>query len=76
LDKKGFSIIFCIAQKGENNIKILKHLCLLFNGGIVSNHSVKNVYEYRISGVLNCSNVFSYFDNHILITKKGISYTL
>jgi len=75
-DKKGFSINFNIAQKGENNVKILKHLCLLFNGGIVSSHSVKNVYEYRISGVKNCSNVFSYFDNHILITKKAISYLL
>lgn len=75
-DKKGFSINFSIAQKGENNIKILKHLCLLFNGGIVSNHPVKNVYEYRISGVRNCLKVFSYFDNYILITKKGISYLL
>lgn len=76
LEKKGFSFIFCITQKGENNIEILKHFCLLFNAGIVSNHSVKNVYEYRISGVKNCSKVFSYFDNYILITKKQISYSL
>ena len=51
-------------------------MCILFNGGIVSNHSVDNVYEYRIGGVKNCQNIFPYFDNHRLRSKKAISYNL
>ena len=73
---KGFSFNFNISQKWEINKKILEHLCILFNGGIVSNHSVDNVYEYRIGGLKNCKNIFSYFDSHQLYTKKLISYTL
>jgi len=57
-------------------MKILEHLCVLFNGGIVSSHSADNVYEYRIGGLKNCKNIFSYFDTHTLCTKKLISYTL
>jgi len=49
---------------------------VLFNGGIVSSHSADNVYEYRIGGLKNCKNIFSYFDTHKLCTKKLISYTL
>ena len=75
-DKKGYSFNYNIAQKGESNIIILKHLCLMFKGGIVSNHSVKDVYEYRIAGVKYCSNIFPYFDKYTLLSKKSISYTL
>ena len=74
--KKGFSFNFNIAQKGESNIIILKHICLLFKGGIVSNHFVKDVYEYRIAGIKKCPNIFPYFDEYILLTKKSLSYTL
>jgi hypothetical protein len=49
---------------------------VLFNGGTVSKHSVDNVYEYRIGGVKNSKNVFSYFDTYKLCTKKLMSYTL
>jgi hypothetical protein len=73
---KGFSINFNIAQNFEENIEVLQHLCILFNGGIVSKHSVFNVNEYRIGGVSNCKNVFPYFDTHHLCSKKFISYTL
>jgi hypothetical protein len=73
---KGFSFNFNIAQKWKENIGVLQHLCILFNGGIVSNHSVDNVYEYRIGGVKNCQNIFPYFDNHTLRSKKAISYNL
>jgi LAGLIDADG endonuclease/Cytochrome C and Quinol oxidase polypeptide I len=75
-NNKGFSYNFNISQKWEINKKILEHLCILFNGGIVSNHNVDNVYEYRIGGLKNCKNIFSYFDTHQLYTKKLISYTL
>lgn len=73
---KGFSHNFNISQKWDINIKILEHLCVLFNGGTVSKHSVDNVYEYRIGGVKNSKNVFSYFDTYKLCTKKLMSYTL
>jgi len=73
---KGFSFNFNIAQKWDINLKILEHLCVLFNGGVVSKHSALNVYEYRIGGVQNCKKIFPYFDNYTLYTKKSISYTL
>ncbi|MCB6575192.1 LAGLIDADG family homing endonuclease [Phascolarctobacterium faecium] len=57
-------------------MKVLEYLCVLFNGGIVLKHSALNVYEYRIGGIQNCKNVFPYFDNHTLYTKKSISYIL
>uniref|UniRef100_UPI0022FDAE20 hypothetical protein n=1 Tax=Pseudofabraea citricarpa TaxID=1664388 RepID=UPI0022FDAE20 len=75
-DKKGFSFKFCIAQKGESNLVILQELCVLFKGGVVSNHNVKDVYEYRIAGVNACPSVFKYFNEYTLLTKKSISYTL
>jgi hypothetical protein len=75
-DKKGFSFNFSIAQKGESNLIILQELCVLFKGGIVSGHHVKDVYEYRIAGVKACSSIFNYFNEYVLITKKSISYTL
>lgn len=75
-DKKGFSFNYSVTQKGETNRVILQELCLLFNGGIVSNHYVKDVYEYRIAGVKACPNIFAYFDEYSLLTKKSLSYTL
>lgn len=75
-EKKGFNFSFSIAQKGENNIVMLKHLCSLFKRGIVSNHWVKDVYEFRISGVKNCEAIFSYYHKHLLLTKKSFSYYL
>lgn len=75
-EKKGYSFNFNIAQKGEINVKILEHICLLFKGGIVSKHAVENVYEYRIGGVKNCQKVFPYFDKFTLYTKKSMSYIL
>ncbi len=74
--KKGYSFNYSIAQKGENNITILEHICSMFKAGKVSNHFIKNVYEYRISGVKSCPNIFPYFDKYTLLTKKSISYIL
>lgn len=73
---KGFSYNFNISQKWEENIKVLQHLCILFNGGKVSKHSVDNVNEFRIGGLQNCKNVFSYFDTYKLLTKKSNSFLL
>ncbi len=73
-EKAGFTFNFNIAQKWVANKGILDHLCLLFNAGRVTNHSVENVYEYRIGGVKNCINIFPYFDEYTLFTKKSYSY--
>ena len=75
-NKKGYSFNYNIAQKGENNIIILKYICSMFKAGKVSNHFVKNVYEYRIAGIKACPNIFPYFDKYTLLTKKSLSYTL
>jgi len=72
-EKADFSFNFNIAQ-WEDNKYILDHLCLLFNAGKVTKHSVENVYEYRIGGVKNCQNIFPYFDEYTLFTKKSSSY--
>ena len=73
---KGFSFNFNISQKWEENLKVLQYLCILFNGGVVSKHTADNVYEYRIGGVQNCKNVFPYFDNYTLYSKKSLSFIL
>ena len=75
-EKKGFSFNFSIAQKGENNKVILQELCFLFKGGLVSSHHVKDVFEYRITGVRACANISGYFDKYTLLTKKSVSYVL
>lgn len=75
-DRKGYSYNYNIAQKGEDNIIILEHIKSLFKAGKVFNHFVKNVFEYRISGVKACSNIFPYFNKYVLLTKKSLSYTL
>nr|YP_010218704.1 LAGLIDADG endonuclease [Morchella brunnea]UBU98541.1 LAGLIDADG endonuclease [Morchella brunnea] len=64
------------AQKGKENLVIFETFCELFNGGKVSPHFVKNVYEYRISGIKACQNIFPYFDKYTLYSKKHLSYTL
>lgn len=75
-ENKEFSINFSISQKWEKNKIILDHICLLFKGGKVLKHRSENSYEYRISGLKNCQNVFNYFDNNLLITKKFHSYNM
>jgi hypothetical protein len=55
---------------------VLEHFCSLFDKGIVSKHSKENVYEFRLGGINNCKNIFPYFDNYTLYTKKSISYIL
>ena len=76
IKKKGFSFNFIIAQKWDINVKVFEHLRFLFGKGIISKHSVENVYEYRVGGVKNCQSIFPYFDKYTLYTKKSISYTL
>jgi len=75
-EKRGFSFNFNISQKWEINLTVLEHFSVLFKNGIVSRHSEENTYEFRLGGVNNCKNVFSYFDKYTLYTKKSLSYKL
>jgi len=75
-EKKGFSFNFNISQKWEINLTVLEHFSVLFKNGIVSKHSQENTYEFRLGGVNNCKDVFSYFDKYTLYTKKSLSYKL
>ena len=75
-EKKGFSFNFNISQKWEINLTLLNHLTVLFKNGIVSRHSEENTYEFRLGGVNNCKDIFSYFDKYTLYTKKSLSYKL
>lgn len=75
-EKRGFSFNFNISQKWEINLTVLEHFCVLFKNGIISRHSEENTYEFRLGGVNNCKNVFSYFDKYTLYTKKSLSYKL
>ena len=75
-EKRGFSFNFNISQKWEINLIVLEHFGVLFKNGIVSRHSEENTYEFRLGGVNNCKNVFSYFDKYTLYTKKSLSYKL
>nr|YP_009445530.1 LAGLIDADG endonuclease [Bipolaris cookei]ATV95696.1 LAGLIDADG endonuclease [Bipolaris cookei] len=75
-EKRGFSFNFNISQKWEINLTVLEHFNVLFKNGIVSRHSEENTYEFRLGGVNNCKNVFSYFDKYTLYTKKSLSYKL
>ncbi len=34
------------------------------------------MYQYRVSGLKACYNLFSYFDQYTLLSKKFVSYTL
>ena len=75
-EKRGFSFNFNISQKWEINLTVLEHFSVLFKNGIVSRHSEENTYEFRLGGVNNCKDVFSYFDKYTLYTKKSLSYKL
>ena len=62
-----------MAQLGKINLVILKHISTLI-GGTIRPHSKEGVYELTINGVRNMEQVFKYFDNHPLYSKKAKSY--
>jgi len=74
--KKKYRFNFSISQKWKINLTVLEHFSVLFKNGIVSKHSKENTYEFRLGGVNNCKNIFSYFDEYTLYTKKSLSYKL
>lgn len=77
--KNSFRILFDLAQKGEDNKKmILDKLPLLFGVGVVNKHYYENNWNYRVSGFSNTKILMKYFDNssYSFLTKKSTSYLL
>ena len=64
---------FLLAQLGEINLAVLKHITSLI-GGTIRPHSKEGVYELTVNGVRNMERVFKYFETHPLYTKKAKSY--
>lgn len=69
-----FRLRYIISQKGEINLFVLQHLILLFKTGNIEPHYIKSVYSFIISGAKACYNIYNYFDNFPLKTKKLDSY--
>jgi LAGLIDADG DNA endonuclease family protein len=75
----GFSFIFELAQKGEDNkIVLLDKLVYLFGVGRVNQHYQKGNWHYRISGLYDAYKLITYFDKFkfSFLTKKRSSYLL
>ena len=49
---------------------------MLFNVGKTYEHNQKGTYYYRIGGLKDLTNLFPYFDNYPLRSKKLKSYIL
>ena len=75
-NSNAFRLRYLVTQKGDSNVPILSHLILLFQTGTIEAHSKKSTYSYIVSGAKNCYNVYDYFDNYPLKTKKLTSYIL
>lgn len=75
-NSNAFRLRFLVSQKGDINVSVLSHLILLFKTGTIEAHSKKSNYSYVITGAKACLNVYNYFDNNPLKTKKLRSYLL
>lgn len=76
---RGSSIyrIRCVVrQKGRENLPLLSSFILMFHTGSIEAHSKDHNYSFVISGKENCSQIFPYFENFPLKTKKAESYQL
>lgn len=72
----GYRLRFLLSQKWEVNKSVLQHIASLFGVGTISPHSVPNNWEFIVNGVKNTSHLLSYFDTHVLYSKKKESYNL
>ncbi len=75
---KGFRFRYILTQKWEANVIVLEHIKNIFNkvnakGSLVPHHA-ENIWELRINGVKNCKEIFNYFDEFLLNTKKKKSF--
>jgi hypothetical protein len=71
-----YTFVYNIAQKRKDNLIVLKQINALFGAGRVYKDRTKDIYEYRISGIRSCSNIFPYFDKYELLTNKSQCYVL
>ena len=74
-NSKAYRFRFLLAQLGEANLTVLRHITTLI-GGVVHTHSKPGVNELIVNGARNVEQVFKYFDTHTLYTKKAKSYQL
>jgi hypothetical protein len=75
-NSNAFRLRYIVTQKGDINLPILSELILLFKAGKIEGHSKKENYSFIISGSKDCYNIYSYFNNYTLKTKKFNSYQL
>jgi hypothetical protein len=75
-NSNAFRLRYIVSQKGDSNLPILSSLILLFQAGVIEAHSVKSNYSYILSGEKACYNIYDYFYNFPLKTKKAISFEL
>ena len=77
-NSSAFRFRYILTQKWEANIPVLEHIKNIFEAigakGAVVPHHAENIWELRINGLKNCNNMFNYFDDFILCTKKKESY--
>nr|YP_492641.1 endonuclease ai2a [Dictyostelium citrinum]ABC60392.1 endonuclease ai2a [Dictyostelium citrinum] len=76
---RSYNIIFCISQKGEENIPKLSKFIQLFEMGYIQPHSQKKNYSYIAGGVKNLTTKLlpkQYFENYPMKTTKQKSYIL
>jgi len=71
-----FRIRFLISQKLLINKPVLERFIVLFGTGRVIPHSQPDTFTYEVNGLTNCSKLFSYFDLHLLRSKKANSFIL
>jgi Cytochrome C and Quinol oxidase polypeptide I/LAGLIDADG endonuclease len=77
-NSNAFRIRYILSQKGCINLPILSKFILLFSAGQIEGHYHKDNYSYIVSGLLNISKIFVYFDTFLSEFKgpKKQSYIL
>ena len=79
VNNNSYKILFELAQKGEENKKIvLERLVQLFGVGKVYKHYHINNWSYRVNSLPNTKVLMIYFDNpkFSFLTKKATSYLI
>jgi hypothetical protein len=81
-NSSAFRIRYILTQKWEKNKYVLEEIIKLFGKntnlnfiGSVDSHHIQNVFECRVSGLINCIKILPYFDKFNLKTKKKDSYS-
>jgi len=60
-----FRTRFILTQKGDINLPVLSKCISLFSTGRIEGHSQKDNYSFIVSGLLNISNIYPYFDTNL-----------